>query len=122
MTGTDVDHSNFDISKFDTPDFDKRTIVVTPVKVKLSGCFCGKQLQLASDYRVARWYIFIPKHPILGGLGMENSDIVFYHLVCICTLWSFALLCGNLVRMHYAHWLFSPHFGILYQGKSGNRD
>jgi hypothetical protein len=96
MTGTDVDHSNFDISKFDTPDFDKRMIVVTPVKVKLSGCFCGKQLQLASDYRVARWYIFIPKHPILGGLGMENSDIVFLssgmhmYVVVICfTLWQF---------------------------------
>jgi hypothetical protein len=68
-------------------------------------------------YRVAKCYIFIPKSQfgyILEGLGMENDDI---HI-----LWPFGIYYGHLVYFmtFWAFCIFSPHFGILHQEKSGN--
>jgi hypothetical protein len=70
--------------------------------------------------RVARWFSFKPKNPILGknseGLGMEN--VVFY------VLWPFGMFFGDLVEF-IAVWymyfvvvcyIFSC-FGMFVRGK-----
>jgi hypothetical protein len=53
---------------------------------------------------------------ILEGLAMEDVGIFYGHLVhftVLCyILWVFGIVCGNLV--------YFPHFGILYQEKSGS--
>jgi hypothetical protein len=62
--------------------------------------------------RVARWYIFKPRIPILGkfwgGLRMENVGIVFGQLEFYTAIWFVAL------------WYIFPRFGTLCQEKSGN--
>jgi hypothetical protein len=53
---------------------------------------------------------------ILEGLAMENLGIFYDHLVYFrpigSILWSFGIF--------VVIWYISPHFGILYQDKSGN--
>jgi uncharacterized membrane protein len=65
--------------------------------------------------------IFKPKTHfwyILEGLWMQ---ILIYFMIIWCyTLWPFTLLRGNLVHILCGLLLYYPHFGILYQEKSGN--
>jgi hypothetical protein len=72
------------------------------------------------ETRVARWFVFKPKIPILVNFGGScNGNGIFYnHLVYFTAigniLWLFGIFCGHLV--------YFPCFGILYQGKSGIPD
>jgi hypothetical protein len=71
--------------------------------------------------RLARWYIFKPKIPMWVNFGGP------YNKKCWYILWSIGIFCrpfgifwpfGSIVVI----WYIFPHFGILYQEKSGNPD
>jgi hypothetical protein len=71
--------------------------------------------------RVARWYIFGPEIATFGKFWKAWEWKVLISFMTIWyALWSFVLLYGNLVNFG-DHLLHFPHFGILYQEKSGNR-
>jgi hypothetical protein len=66
--------------------------------------------------RVARWYIFKPKIPILAGFGMEKVGIFYDHLEYIRAIWYILWSFGKLEAI----WYLFPRFGILRQEKSGS--
>jgi hypothetical protein len=70
--------------------------------------------------RVARWFVFKPKHPILGkfweGLRTENVGIFYGNLHYFAAIWNISWPLGNVVVI----WYIFACFGILCQEKSGN--
>jgi hypothetical protein len=54
---------------------------------------------------------------------MENLGLFYDHLVYFMIIWSILrpleIFQGHLVYF-VVNWYIFPHFGILYQGKSGN--
>jgi hypothetical protein len=79
-----------------------------------------KHTDLQLVVRVARWYIFIPKIPILGKflMALEWKMLVYFmHIWNI--LRAFGICYGHLVIL-WQFCIYFPHFGILCQEKSGN--
>jgi hypothetical protein len=70
--------------------------------------------------RVARWYILRPKIAIWVNFGGSCNGRCWYIL---WTFWyilrTFDIFYGHLVNF-VVIWYIFPHFGILYQEKSGN--
>jgi hypothetical protein len=70
----------------------------------------GCEEPLRDSIRVARWFIFKPKIPILEGLGIENVifyDHFEYFMAIWYNLWQFGIVCGHLV--HFSHFgTFGP--------------
>jgi hypothetical protein len=73
-----------------------------------------------SKTRVARWFVFKPKIPILGKFWRV---LLWKILVYFVTIWSILML----LEIFYGHlvnfvviWYIFPRFGILCQEKSGN--
>jgi hypothetical protein len=71
--------------------------------------------------RVARWFVFKPKIPILVNFGRPWSENFWY------ILWSFGLFHIHLVYFMYVLlvcfaiiWNIFPQFGMLHREKSGN--
>jgi hypothetical protein len=75
--------------------------------------------------RVARWYMCIPKFPMSIFFGGHWNRKWRYTLwpfgkcfaIWYRIIWQFCIFCCHLVYIHTF-----PHFGTLYQEKSGNSD
>jgi hypothetical protein len=70
-----------------------------------------KKISQIYTSRVARWYIFKPKIPIIGIL-LKTYFGTFYEHLAFCILWPFGIFYGQLVN--------NLGFGLMYQEKSGN--
>jgi ferric iron reductase protein FhuF len=59
------------------------------------------------DSMVARWYIFIPKIPILEVLGMENVGAFNGHLENFTVIW-------NILRSFVIFYCHLVHFAVVW--------
>jgi hypothetical protein len=67
-------------------------------------------------YFMAVWYILWPFGILYGHL--EYFVVIWYiHIFCGHLVHIF---CGHLVHLFCGHLVYFPHFGMLYQEKSGN--
>jgi hypothetical protein len=68
-------------------------------------------LSKRSDARVARWFVFKPKIPILEGLWLENAYIFYGHLEYFMEIWDIlrpsGTFCAHLVHF-FRFWYHVP--------------
>jgi hypothetical protein len=48
--------------------------------------------------------------------------MIVYFIAMLSILWLFGVFFGHLVYVSYGYLVYFPHFGKLYQEKSGNPD
>jgi hypothetical protein len=71
-------------------------------------------------HRVARWFVFKPKIPILGKFWrVLQWNILVYFITISSILLLLEIFYGHLVYFVVIWYIFA-RFGILYQEKSGN--